>query len=111
MDQIYDFVNKNQDYFVKLLAESVAIKRCFNDYNSVSASAEMRPEVFKMGKWIESQLTRMNVSYELRELGKQNMEGKPVDLPPVILATYGTDPAKKTVLVYGHYDVQPGNTD
>lgn len=35
------------------------------------------------------------------------MEGSKIDLPPIILATYGNDPKKKTVLVYGHYDVQP----
>jgi hypothetical protein len=59
-------------------------------------------------------------------LGKQNMEGVEVDLPPVLLGQYGSDPKKKTILVYGaslklpnlafleltfgrsgHYDVQP----
>lgn len=30
-----------------------------------------------------------------------------MDLPPVLLGRYGSDPKKKTVLVYGHYDVQP----
>ena len=40
-------------------------------------------------------------------LGKHKMDGKELDLPPVILGTYGNDPAKKTIMVYGHYDVQP----
>lgn len=100
MEQIYEFINKNQEEYVKLLAETVAIP-------SVSASAEMRPHVFKMCKWIEAQLTRLGASYELRHPGKQTLEGKEVDLPPIILAKYGSDPSKKTVLVYGHYDVQP----
>jgi len=33
------------------------------------------------------------------------MQGVELELPPIILARYGSDPSKKTVLVYGHYDV------
>jgi len=33
------------------------------------------------------------------------MQGVELELPPIILARYGSDPKKKTVLVYGHYDV------
>jgi Cys-Gly metallodipeptidase DUG1 len=43
----------------------------------------------------------------MKNIGKQILDGKEVDLPPVILANYGNDPKKKTVTVYGHYDVQP----
>ncbi len=35
------------------------------------------------------------------------MQGTVLDLPPILLGKYGNDPLKKTVLVYGHYDVQP----
>lgn len=34
-------------------------------------------------------------------------DGTILGLPPVLLATLGDDSAKKTVLVYGHLDVQP----
>ena len=34
-------------------------------------------------------------------LGPQMMEGVEVQLPPVIIGQYGSDPKKKTVLVYG----------
>jgi Cys-Gly metallodipeptidase DUG1 len=30
-----------------------------------------------------------------------------LDLPPAILGKLGDDPKKKTVLIYGHFDVQP----
>jgi hypothetical protein len=33
------------------------------------------------------------------------MQGVELELPPIILGRYGSDPSKKTVLVYGHYDV------
>jgi len=35
------------------------------------------------------------------------MCGKTLKLPRILLGTYGNDPNKKTILVYGHYDVQP----
>lgn len=34
-------------------------------------------------------------------LGKQNLDGQEIDLPPVLLGEYGADPKKKTILVYG----------
>jgi hypothetical protein len=42
---------------------------------------------------------------EKRPLGKHTMQGVELELPPIILGRYGSDPQKKTVLVYGHYDV------
>jgi acetylornithine deacetylase/succinyl-diaminopimelate desuccinylase-like protein len=44
-------------------------------------------------------------SVESRPLGKHEMQGVELELPPIILGRYGSDPKKKTVLVYGHYDV------
>ena len=41
-------------------------------------------------------------------LGKQTMpDGKVIPLPPIILASLGNDPAKETLCIYGHLDVQP----
>jgi Cys-Gly metallodipeptidase DUG1 len=60
-----------------------------------------------MSKWLESQLKALGATdIQLKDLGIQ--EGtKDLKLPPVVLARYGTDPRKKTILLYGHYDVQP----
>lgn len=45
-----------------------------------------------------------------RPLGKQ--PGKEhLELPPVVIARYGNDKNKRTILVYGHYDVQPALKD
>ncbi|XP_013763574.1 cytosolic non-specific dipeptidase-like, partial [Pundamilia nyererei] len=35
--------------------------------------------------------------------------GEEIPLPPIILGQLGSDPAKKTVCIYGHLDVQPAN--
>ncbi|KAJ1344117.1 hypothetical protein BSLG_001257 [Batrachochytrium salamandrivorans] len=64
---------------------------------SVSADVQHRPDVIRMGL--------------CGAASQQQLEGQEIDLPPIILATYGTDPTKKTVLVYGHYDVQPASKE
>lgn len=50
----------------------------------------------------------LGVKVELADVGEQKLsDGTKIKLPNVILGTYGTDKAKKTVLIYGHLDVQP----
>ena len=45
---------------------------------------------------------------ELANIGQQKLsDGRSINLPPVILAQLGNDPAKKTICMYGHLDVQP----
>lgn len=34
-------------------------------------------------------------------------DGSILDLPPVLFGKLGNDPSKKTVMLYGHLDVQP----
>lgn len=63
-----------------------------------------------MANWLNDQLTSLGVETKLVDLGKQELEGQVLDLPPAILGTIGKDPAKKTVLIYGHFDVQPVST-
>jgi len=44
----------------------------------------------------------------LADIGTQTLhDGTQLPLPPVLLGRIGNDPQKKTVLVYGHLDVQP----
>jgi Cys-Gly metallodipeptidase DUG1 len=59
-----------------------------------------------MGEWLADQLKALGAQVELRPLGKQPHK-EHLDLPPVVLARYGNDTTKRTILVYGHYDVQP----
>ena len=53
-------------------------------------------------------LKSIGVQVELADVGEQKLpDGSKLKLPPVILGTYGSDKAKKTILIYGHLDVQP----
>lgn len=106
MDEFYAHVDKNADYFIDKLRAAVAIP-------SVSADAEHRPEVVKMGAWIQAEMDRLGVQSQRMDVGKHEVDGQTLDLPPIILGSYrgktnaGKDNGKKTLLVYGHYDVQP----
>ena len=60
-----------------------------------------------MAAFLESELKALGCGVLLKPLGKQVLDGKELDLPPAILASIGNDPSKKTILCYGHFDVQP----
>ena len=57
-----------------------------------------------MADFLEDELTALGAHVERRYLGEQSPG---LDLPPVLLGRYGDDPKKRSILVYGHYDVQP----
>ena len=54
------------------------------------------------------ELERLGAVCEQIPNGVQKLpDGQEIPLPPVLFATLGTDKSKKTLLVYGHLDVQP----
>jgi Cys-Gly metallodipeptidase DUG1 len=63
-----------------------------------------------MGKWLAQELKNLGAEVEERPLGKQPHK-EHLDLPPVVIARYGNDKSKRTILVYGHYDVQPAQIE
>jgi Cys-Gly metallodipeptidase DUG1 len=60
-----------------------------------------------MAEWLNSQLKQVGVDTKLVDLGRHTMDGQDLPLPPAILGRVGNDSTKKTVLIYGHFDVQP----
>jgi Cys-Gly metallodipeptidase DUG1 len=103
LDSYFSQVDKLSDHFIDRLRKAVAIP-------SVSADDERRPDVVRMGEFLVSELKALGAEVEARPLGKQ--PGKEyLELPPVVVARYGNDKNKRTILVYGHYDVQPAGKE
>ncbi|PQE26988.1 glutamate carboxypeptidase protein [Rutstroemia sp. NJR-2017a BVV2] len=103
LDGYFKQVDSLSDHFIERLRKAVAIP-------SVSADEERRPDVVRMGEFLAEELTALGAEVQKRPLGKQ--PGKEhLELPPVVIARYGNDKNKRTILVYGHYDVQPAGKE
>lgn len=95
------YIDEHKQEYINNLKEAVAIK-------SVSAWPDHRDEIVKMMKLAEVKLKNLGATTELVDVGKQTLpDGSEIPLPPVLLGDLGSDPKKKTVLLYGHLDVQP----
>ncbi|XP_060680288.1 cytosolic non-specific dipeptidase-like isoform X1 [Hemiscyllium ocellatum] len=87
------------------LADWVAIQ-------SVSAWPEKRDETRRMVEFVGKEIEKLGGSVELVDIGQQTLpDGSKIPLPPILLATLGNDPKKKTVCIYGHLDVQPAQVE
>ena len=64
---------------------------------SVSADPAYREDVRRAGEWVRAKLEGMGFTARLDE----------TPLHPVVYAERMVDPGKPTVMIYGHYDVQP----
>uniref|UniRef100_A0A914VP35 Peptidase M20 dimerisation domain-containing protein n=1 Tax=Plectus sambesii TaxID=2011161 RepID=A0A914VP35_9BILA len=101
LDKLFKYVDEHADQFVERLREAVEIP-------SVSAEPEHRPDVLRMIEWTRAHLEKLGATCELKDCGEQVIaDGSKLKLPPILLAVLGNDPNKKTLLVYGHLDVQP----
>ena len=65
---------------------------------SISTSSEHAPDVERAAEWVAARL---------REAGVPEVDVLPSDGQPNVLARWHAAPGKPTVLVYGHFDVQP----
>ncbi|XP_060068837.1 cytosolic non-specific dipeptidase-like [Ylistrum balloti] len=101
MDKLFAYIDEHQGDYIERLKEAVAIK-------SVSAWPENRDDVKRMVCWTKELMDKLGAETELKDLGEQDLGGgRKIPLPPVLQGTLGKDPKKKTLLVYGHLDVQP----
>ena len=86
------YMHKNQDRYLAELKELIRIP-------SISTNPENKKDIEKTAAWIAEQL---------KVLGMNNVEIYPTTGHPVVFGEYlnaGSD--KPTILIYGHYDVQP----
>lgn len=94
-----------KEQFIERLKSAVAIP-------SVSVEACHRADVVRMVHFVQKELEKLGAKVELHESGEQVMpDGTRLELPPIVFATLGQDKSKKTLLVYGHLDVQPAHRE
>ncbi len=91
MKKAHDYIGVNKDRFIDELFELLRIP-------SISAQSEHKPDMQRCAEWLAAALVKA---------GADHAEVMPTDGNPVVFAEKMVDPAAKTVLVYGHYDVMP----
>lgn len=86
-----EYQEKNKDRFLSELLELLRIP-------SISAKSENKPDMVKCADAVKERLI---------QAGVDKVEIFETDGHPIVYAEKIIDPLKPTVLVYGHYDVQP----
>lgn len=90
-DQIQAYVETHKDRFIEELIEFLRIP-------SISADSQYSKEVDRAADWLMKALETL----QMDRIEKFLTEGH-----PIVFAEKKVDPAAPTVLIYGHYDVQP----
>lgn len=90
VEQVRGYLEQHQDRFVTELTEFLKIP-------SVSADSTLKSE------------TRRGAEFVLKQLEAAGIESRLVETAghPIVYGSWKKAPGKPTVLVYGHYDVQP----
>ena len=88
-----DHQEKNKDRFLEELLELLRIP-------SISAKTENKQDLIKCAEAVKQRLL---------DAGADKVEIYPTEGHPVVVGEKIIDPSKPTVLVYGHYDVQPAD--
>jgi acetylornithine deacetylase/succinyl-diaminopimelate desuccinylase-like protein len=91
MEHIKNYIDEHRQRFLDELFELLRIP-------SVSADSAFKKDVFAAAEYIKNKLT---------EAGADKVEVCPTDGYPIVYGEKIIDPSLPTVLVYGHYDVQP----
>lgn len=91
--EVLSYLNQNKPRFLEELFGWLRIP-------SVSADPKFNEDVFEAAEYVKKRF---------EEAGATNCELIPTDGFPVVYGEKIIDPKKPTVLVYGHYDVQPAD--
>jgi acetylornithine deacetylase/succinyl-diaminopimelate desuccinylase-like protein len=94
LEQALEYAHQNHEKFLNNLIDVLKIP-------SISTDADYNNEVMHAAEWMAD---------HLRRLGIESVEVMPTENGhPVVYGEYLKKPGAPTVLVYGHYDVQPAD--
>jgi acetylornithine deacetylase/succinyl-diaminopimelate desuccinylase-like protein len=91
MENLKNYIEENRQRFLEELFELIRIP-------SVSSKEEHKQDMYKAAEWIKNKLLAD---------GADSARVMETEGHPVVYGEKMIDPALPTVLVYGHYDVQP----
>src|SRR5574340_1011196 len=91
MNTVIDFVNTHRDRYIDELKGFLAIP-------SISSLPEHKPDTLKCAEWVVA---------EMQRIGLQNVRITEPPGHPVVYCDWLGAPGAPTILLYGHYDVQP----
>lgn len=103
LEPLFKKIDELKPQFIERLRKAIEIP-------SVSSDEALRPKVVDMANFLKTELTTLGFhDIQMKDLGIQPppVADPNLKLPPIVLGRFGNDASKKTVLVYGHYDVQP----
>lgn len=93
MDTINQYIEQNKQRFIDELLDLLRIP-------SVSADSKYKGDVLK---------TAQMVAARLKEAGADNVSVEETPGHPIVVGDKLIDPSLPTIMVYGHYDVQPAD--
>ncbi len=91
MEKTFQYIAANKDSYLGDLFEVLRIP-------SISSLSAHAPDMQRTAEWLKARLEKAGVD---------KAEIYPTNGPSIVYAEKIIDPAKPTVLVYGHYDVMP----
>ncbi|TAK57851.1 MAG: dipeptidase [Bacteroidetes bacterium] len=91
MQKTLSFIRSNQDRYLDELKQFLAIP-------SVSTNPENKPDIQRCASWVATQM---------QTIGLENINIMPTGGHPAVYGEWLKAPGKPTLLIYGHYDVQP----
>lgn len=91
MEDVINFIKENQQNYIEELKELLRIP-------SISALPENKEDINRAAKFVED---------KLRQAGLNRVEIFQTEGHPLVYGEWLGAPGKPTVLIYGHYDVQP----
>lgn len=89
--KVVEYAHNHGEHFLENLKQLVAIP-------SVSTSPERKPDMLRAAEWVAG---------NLRSYGIENVQVMTTGGHPVVYGDWLKAPGAPTVLIYGHYDVQP----
>ncbi len=91
MKEVIDYIKKNKENYINELKEFLSIP-------SISTLPENKKDILKCAQF---------VSGKLKDAGMSRVQVFKTEGHPIVYGEWLGAPGKPTVLIYGHYDVQP----